>query len=122
MVIFMVVCYTILACVALFMYAMGASIWTALSIFIYPTILFVVGIILELRLAKFREEREKEEEEEEEEEKARFASYQASINIIDLVTTNNDKPAFSLEGVEKLEEELEKIGHTLNCDISGYMD
>ena len=119
MVIFMVVCYTILACVALFMYAMGASIWTALSIFIYPTILFVVGIILELRLAKFREEREKEEEREE---KPEITTYQACINIMDLVTTNNDKPAFSLEGVEKLEEELEKRGCTLNCDMSGYMD
>ena len=41
---------------------------------------------------------------------------------MDLVTTNNYKPAFSLEGVEKLEEELEKMGCTLNCDMSGYMD
>ena len=111
---FMIVAYLILGGIALLLLAMGASIGTALLIFVYPTALFAVYIYFELKYVKNKEKAREETE-------RRMDMYQASLNIIRLSTTNNDQSVFSIEALETLEEDMKAMGLELKCDMRGYM-
>ncbi len=94
--------YLLLGCIAFYMCINGAGI-VSFTIFIYPTVLFAIYFILK---AKLLEEKK---------------SSQASQNIVKMIVSNNDGPAFTAETLDELEENMKKLGIELHCDLSGYM-
>ena len=102
MAIFMLGTYALLAVIAIFLFANGLSPLMCLSLFIYPTFLFAVYIVLVWQRSK----------------SPAYANHVACEEILAMTVSNDCFPPFDDAMFDKLDKEFG--GHDV-CDMRGYM-